>query len=106
MARVLLTKFPDPRRPAAGDSVPLLAILRVWGGIWGAKSAADSLDQGVRKLDRRVSARVDIQTYLVYLSVTTRYPDLSAAVATRFIEYLNRSEEHTSDSSHGYISYA
>src|SRR5205807_1092682 len=78
LARVLLTKFPDPRRPAAGDSVPLLAILRVWGGIWGAKSAADSLDRGVRKLRRRVSARVDIQTFLVYLSVTTRYPDLSA----------------------------
>src|SRR3989442_6009985 len=89
MARVLVTKFPDPRRPAAGDSVPLLAILRVWGGIWGAKSAADSLDRGVRKLGRRVSARVDIQTYLVYLSVTTRYPDLSAAVARRFIDYLN-----------------
>src|SRR2546426_11174293 len=78
LARVLLTKFPDPRRPAAGDSVPLLAILRVWGGIWGAKSAADSLDRGVRKLRRRVSARGDIQTFLVYLSVTTRYPDLSA----------------------------
>ena len=89
LSRVLLTKFADPRHPAAGDSVPLLAILRVWGGIWGAKSAADSLDRGVRKLARRVSARVDIQTYLVYLSVTTRYPDLSAAVATRFIEYLN-----------------
>ena len=89
LARVLLTKFLDPRRPAAGDSVPLLAILRVWGGIWGAKSAADSLDRGVRKLRRRVSARVDIQTFLVYLSVTTRYPDLSAAVAARFIAYLN-----------------
>lgn len=85
MARVLLTKFPDPRRLAAGDSLPLLAIL----GVWGGKNAADSLDRGVRKLGRRVSARVDIQTYLVYLSVTTRYPDLSAAVATRFIEYLN-----------------
>src|SRR5256712_1476122 len=89
LSRVLVTKSPDPRRPAAGDSVPLLAILRVRGGIWGAKSAADSLDRGVRKLRRRVSARVDIQTYLVYLSVTTRYPDLSAVVATRFIEYLN-----------------
>src|SRR3989441_7346034 len=89
LARVLLTKFPDPRRPAAGDSIPLLAILRVRGGIWGAKSAADSLDRGVRKLRRRVSARVDIQTFLVYLSVTTLYPDLSAAVAARFIAYLN-----------------
>ena len=89
LSRVLLTRFADPGRPAAGDSVPLLAILRVRGGIWGAKSAADSLDRGVRKLGRRVSARVDMQTYLVYLSVTTRYPDLSAAVATRFIEYLN-----------------
>src|SRR3989454_8623010 len=26
MARVLLTKFPDPRRPAAADPLPLLAI--------------------------------------------------------------------------------
>src|SRR2546422_2480511 len=85
MARVLLTKFPDPQRPVAGDALPLRAILRVWGG----KSAADSLDRGVRKLGRRVSARVDMQTYLVYLSVTTRYPDLSAAVAARFIAYLN-----------------
>src|SRR3989441_4291702 len=89
LSRVLLTKFPNPRRPAASDSVPLLAILRVRGGIWGPKSAADSLDRGVRKLRRRVSARVDIQTFLVYLSVTTRYPDLSAAVAARFIAYLN-----------------
>src|SRR3989449_8049035 len=50
MARVLLPKFPDPRRPAAGDSPPLLAIL----GVWRGKSAADSLERGVRKLDRRV----------------------------------------------------
>src|SRR5207247_376031 len=41
------------------------------------------------KLSRRVQARGASQTYLVYLSVTTRDPEHSAAVATRFIEYLN-----------------
>src|SRR2546427_4992809 len=84
LARVLLTKFPDPRRADAGDSLPLLAILDVTG-----KTEPERLDLGVRRLNGLVSARVDIQTYLVYLSVTTHYRALSAAVATRFIEYLN-----------------
>ena len=84
LTRVLLTKFPDPRRPGAGDSLRLLTILKVRG-----KSTADSLDRGVRRLRGLVSPQVDLQTYLVTLGVTTRYPDLSAAVATRFIDYLN-----------------
>ena len=84
LTRVLLTKFPDPRRPGAGDSLRLLTILKVRG-----KSTADSLDRGVRRLRGLVSPQVDLQTYLVTLGVTTRDPDLSAAVATRFIEYLN-----------------
>src|SRR2546425_3790988 len=85
LARVLLTKFSDPRRPAASDSLPLLTLLGVTG-----KTPAQSLDRGVRRLNNLVSARVDMQTYLVYLSVTTRYRALSAAVATQFIEYLNQ----------------
>ena len=31
LTRVLLTKFPDPRRPGAGDSLRLLTILKVRG---------------------------------------------------------------------------
>jgi len=84
LTRVLLTKFPDPRRSATGDSLPLLALLDVTG-----KTEPERLDLGVRRLNGLVSARVDIQTFLVYLSVTTHYRALSAAVATRFIEYLN-----------------
>src|SRR2546422_4630533 len=38
LARVLLTKFPDPRRPAAGDSSPRPPTSGAGGGSWGRRT--------------------------------------------------------------------
>jgi len=85
MERVLLAKYPDPRSGRqAGDSISLLQLLRVKG-----RSPADSLERGLKELDELVSARVDNLTNIVRLSVDSRYPALAAAVASRFVAYLN-----------------
>jgi len=86
MEHVLLSNYVDPRQPqgAATDSVTLLHILGV-----GGRDAADSLSRGVKKLDKVVSVRVSIQTNIVSLSVDAHYPALAAAVANRFVSYLN-----------------
>ena len=86
MEHVLLSEYVDPRRVPASptDSTSLLRILGLPG-----RSSADSLYRGVRKLNGLVSVAVDAQTGIVNLSVDGRYPDLAAAVANRFVAYLN-----------------
>ena len=87
LERILVSQYPDPRQEGTGsvaDSATLLRILGVHG-----RDAADSLHRGVKKLRRRVSVGVDNQTYIVTLQVDSRYPALAAAVANRFVAYLN-----------------
>jgi uncharacterized protein involved in exopolysaccharide biosynthesis len=85
MDRVLLSHFPDPgSRHNRPDTTTLLRILLVDGD-----SLADSLHHGRKKLDDLTSLRVDNRTNIVTLRVDSRYPLLAAAVANRFLEYLN-----------------
>jgi uncharacterized protein involved in exopolysaccharide biosynthesis len=85
LERILVSEYPDPREiGSAPDSNTLLRLLNVRG-----RDAADSLNHGVKALDKLVSARVDNQTGVVRLSVDARYPTLAAAVANRFVTYLN-----------------
>lgn len=85
MERVLLSAFADPARGTApGDSLPLLQILRVPG-----RNYADSLHNGVKQLDQLVSAEVDNPTNIVRVNVDAHDPALAAAVADRFVAYLN-----------------
>ncbi len=86
MEHVLLSHYSDPRNKAqtSADSATLLSILGVSG-----RDAADSLYRGVKKLSNRTSVRVDPQTNIVSLSVDEHYPHLAAAVANRFVAYLN-----------------
>jgi uncharacterized protein involved in exopolysaccharide biosynthesis len=86
MEHVLLSNYVDPRRkqPAATDSVTLLHILRVRG-----RDSADSLYRGVKKLNKLVSVTVNVATNIVTLNVDAHYPTLAAAVANRFVAYLN-----------------
>ena len=84
--RVLATRYPDPYpRPGARDSIRLLDVLRP-----GGRSAADSMARGVKKLSRLITVTSDNQTTIVRLSVTLRSAKLAAAVANRFVEYLNQ----------------
>src|SRR5262249_14467539 len=86
MERVLLSNYINPSadRATPSDSSTLLRLLRVKG-----RDQADSLYQGVRKLNGLISVRVSTATNIVTLDVDARHPELAAAIANRFIEYLN-----------------
>ena|SRR2546426_922705 len=83
LERILLTRFPDPRS-SGPDSITLLEVLKVRG-----RNTLDSLQNGVTKLSKLVSTRVDLQTNVVTLSVELHYPGLASAVANTFIDYIN-----------------
>jgi uncharacterized protein involved in exopolysaccharide biosynthesis len=85
LERLLKTRYPDPRLGRdPGDSVPLRVLLKVRGD-----SLPDSLARGVRRLGKLIDASADLQTNIVTLDVTTRYPRLSAAVANDLVAYIN-----------------
>jgi uncharacterized protein involved in exopolysaccharide biosynthesis len=93
MEEVLLTRFPDPRTKAEGDSLPLLQLLRIKG-----RNPLDSLQKATRVFGDMVGARVDAQTNVVTLTVTTRFPELSAEAAAAFIKYLDEFNSQTRQS--------
>src|SRR5262249_43482505 len=82
MERVLLSNYINPSadRATPSDSSTLLRLLRVKG-----RDQADSLYQGVRKLNGLISVRVSTATNIVTLDVDARHPELAAAIANRFI---------------------
>ncbi len=82
--RVLLTLYPDPREAPPVDSATLLEILEVRGRTPGKR-----LERGRKALERRTSTSVDGRTKIVTISVTTRYPSLSAQVANRYLALVN-----------------
>jgi uncharacterized protein involved in exopolysaccharide biosynthesis len=82
---VLSSTFADPRRGAgAQDSLPLLALID-----GQRRTHAESVAAGVRLLTQAVTTVIDSRTGIIYLSVETPYPELSAAIAMRFVERLN-----------------
>jgi uncharacterized protein involved in exopolysaccharide biosynthesis len=85
LERILASKYENPLDTGiAPDSATLLQILKVTG-----RDRAESLHQGVKALDNLVSVRVDNQTNIVRLSVDARLPTVAAAIANRFVAYLN-----------------
>jgi uncharacterized protein involved in exopolysaccharide biosynthesis len=84
LTSTLRTEFPDFRHPEAQPR-PLLELLRLKGN-----SEADRLESGVRYLHRQARASVDRRTGIVALTVELRSAPLSAAVANRMIELLNK----------------
>jgi uncharacterized protein involved in exopolysaccharide biosynthesis len=92
--RILLTRYPDPRSEHnPPDSATLLAVLEVDGN-----SLADSLHAGRVALAHLISVSVDRLTGIVTLNVDSRYRELAAAVANKFIEYLNEFNTQTRQS--------
>jgi uncharacterized protein involved in exopolysaccharide biosynthesis len=92
LERVLQARYMDPRS-AAGDSTRLLEILHT-----RARSAADTLSQGLLVLRTLISTSVDNQTGIVRLSVNSRYAELAAAIANRMVASLNEFNTHTRQS--------
>ena len=67
------------------DSVPVISLLRLKRG-----TRAESLAVAVGTLSEMTLAKEDPRTGIIRVSVETRNPDLSAAIAMRYVEALNR----------------
>ena len=85
LERVLLTRYAVS---GSANSAPDSATLLQWLPVRG-RDLADSLERGRKKLRKRLSVRVDMQTNIVSLSVDAKDPLLASQIANRFIEYLN-----------------
>src|SRR5712692_2904236 len=79
----LHSSFDDPRKP--GSLRSLLELLDL-----NDQGAEHLMDEGIRRLAKDISQRVDRRTGIVTLSVNSRYPKLAAAVANRMVELLNK----------------
>lgn len=94
MERVLLAEYRDPRQKEnPSDSITLLEVLQV-----DRDSPDANLQDGVAALSSSVSVRVDNPTNIVRLTVEAPYPTLAAAVANRFVQYLNEFNAKTRQS--------
>ena len=82
---LILSKYPDPRLSAQpNDSITLMPLLNVRG-----RSAADSLNNAIRKLRKRIAFRIENRTDIVYVGVEARYPTVAAAMANRLVGFVN-----------------
>lgn len=81
---VLRSRFPDYRSTNPADSATLLDILEIAGA---TETASLARGRGVLARATTVSNMTGI---IVRVSVETRYPHLSADVANRFIDLLNK----------------
>jgi uncharacterized protein involved in exopolysaccharide biosynthesis len=82
--QILLASFADARTEAPNDTVNLLDLLGIEG-----ETEAKRLESGRTRLKNINSISIDGETNIVSVSVETPYPELSAAVANRFISLVN-----------------
>lgn len=83
LTRLLLSRFPDPRTEAPGDSATLLALLEIRN-----RDPRRQLEIGIKRLQKSMSSSFDAKTNLVSLTVDTEWADLSAQVANRTVALL------------------
>ena len=94
LTRVLLERYPDPAPGrSTGSSFTLLELLGARG-----RSAADSLQRGLKILSELEDVRTDNQTSMVRLTISSRYPSLAADVANRIVALLNEFNTETRQS--------
>ena len=78
--RLLNSRFKDPRSSRPADSARLLDILKI-----KTSDPQRKLELGVKEMGRSIATDFDVKTNLVLLSVNSRWPELSAAIANRTI---------------------
>ena len=83
-SELLETRFLDRRSQTPGDSASLIQILGSHG-----------IEQALHDLNALSRIDVDPRTSIVSVSVTTHWPELSADVANRWIDLLNRFNSDT-----------
>jgi uncharacterized protein involved in exopolysaccharide biosynthesis len=85
LTRLLESKFGDPRTASPTDSATLLDLLEIRN-----KDRKRALEIGIKRMRRAMDVRFDSKTNLVWLTVDAEWPDVSAAVANRAVELVNR----------------
>ncbi|HEY0970514.1 MAG TPA: hypothetical protein VGE02_06005 [Gemmatimonadales bacterium] len=94
LTRLLESEFADPREDAPGDSARLVEIMDL-----GRKnSAARRMELGIERLRRDIGFMADPRTNLVKIEVEMPHAALSAAVANRvtdLVERFNREQRTT-----------
>jgi len=80
LSRLVVTRFPDPRTDAEGDSAQLVELLGI-----SSKDTLLAIERAVRKLRNEMRVSVDLRTNLVSLRVDARWATLSAAVANEAV---------------------
>jgi uncharacterized protein involved in exopolysaccharide biosynthesis len=81
--RLLNSRFRDPRR-SMSDSATLLEILRI-----KHDDPQRRMEIGLKRIRRAIGTSFDLKTNVVELKVTSRFPDLAAAIANRTIELVD-----------------
>lgn len=85
LTRLLQSRFPDPRTDTPRDSATLLDIMRI-----KKNDPAARLELAIKRLTKAVDAGFDIKTNLVAITVDMQWPELSAQVANRLVEMVNK----------------
>lgn len=81
--RLLNSRFRDPRK-STRDSATLLEILRIRN-----EDPQRRVEIALKSVRKAVATSFDLKTNVVELKVTSRFPDLAAAVANRTIELVD-----------------
>jgi uncharacterized protein involved in exopolysaccharide biosynthesis len=82
--RLLSSRFQDPRGRSPRDSATLLQILRI-----RSDDSVRRMEIGMTRILKSMNVTADLKTNLVELSVTSRWPDLAAAIANRTIQLVD-----------------
>lgn len=82
--RLLNSRFKDPRGASPRDSATLLQILRI-----RSDDSVRRMEIGMKRILQSMKIAADLKTNVIDLSVTSRWPDLAAAIANRTIQLVD-----------------
>lgn len=80
LTRLVVSRFPDPRSEAPGDSADLVELFHI-----RSNDRARAVEIAIKRLRRKLRSNADLRTSLVTLQVDARWPSLSADIANRAI---------------------
>ncbi len=84
LTRLLLTRFSDPRTANRSDSARLVDIMKL-----SSDDPARRIELGVKQLQKAMTAESDVKTNLIKLTVSDRFPQLTAREANVTLALVN-----------------
>ncbi|MGI8509236.1 MAG: GNVR domain-containing protein [Gemmatimonadaceae bacterium] len=84
LTRILLTRFPNPRTASPRDSARLVDIMEI-----KSDDPARRIELGLKSLQKSMRTEADMRTNLVKITVSNRYPELTAREANAALALVN-----------------